>query len=135
LWVYTSICGKTNRPQSNTGKIIAKKYDDWIEKSEDPEAVEKLMRSRMQSEAMQKVKEAFLKAVKPLIPAKEPGKLDSVMNLVEISLKATIEGNTTEDKLKINRKEAKRRLQNLIMSKTANYAARWLYRLLKRSLG
>jgi hypothetical protein len=134
LWVYTTICGKTNRPQSKTGKIIADKYDEWIEMCNDPEAIERIMRARMQSEALGKVKEAFFKAVKPLIPDSERAKFDSVMSLVEMSLKSTIEGNTGEDKLKLNRKEAKKRLQNLTMSKTANYAARWLYRLLKRSV-
>jgi predicted ArsR family transcriptional regulator len=55
------------------------------------------------------------------------------MTMVELSLKSTIDVNTSAEKLKLNRKEAKRRLQNLIMTKTANYAARWLYRSLKSS--
>jgi uncharacterized protein involved in tolerance to divalent cations len=133
LWVYTSICGKTNRPQSRIGKLITDKYDSWIEQTENPEAIEAQIRQRMQSEALQKVKEAFLRAVKPLIPQSETGNLSTVMAMVELSLKSTIDVNTSAEKLKLNRKEAKRRLQNLIMTKTANYAARWLYRSLKSS--
>lgn len=133
LWVYTSICGKANRPDSAIGKVIAEKYDDWIKQAEDPEAVEAFIRAKMQSEALNKVKEAFYKAVKPLIPVSEKSKFDSVMNLMEISLKASISENTAESKIKLNRAEAKRRLQNLVMSKTANFAARWLYRRLRDS--
>jgi hypothetical protein len=87
----------------------------------------------MQSEALQKVKEAFLKAVKPLIPQSETGNLSTVMAMVELSLKSTINVNTSAEKLKLNRKEAKRRLKNLIVTKTANYDAGWLYRSLKSS--
>jgi hypothetical protein len=109
------------------------KYDSWIEQTENPEAIEAQIRQRMQSEAFQKVKEAFLKAVKPLIPQSETGNLSTVMAIVELSLKSTIDVNTSAEKLKINQKEAKRRLQNFIMTKTANYAPRWLYRSLKSS--
>lgn len=134
LWVYTSICQKKSRPDSKIGKLIADKYDLWIAEAEDPEAIEAKMRSRMQSETLERVKEAFLKSVKPLIPVSERSNLTTILGMVELSLKSTIEGNTSASKLKLNRKEAKRRLQNLTMSKTANYAARWLYRSLKSSL-
>jgi hypothetical protein len=121
LWVYTTICQKSNRPDTEIGKLISEKYDLWVLETEDPEAIELKMRSRMQSETLSKVKEAFLKSVQPLIPQSERGNLVSVLGLVELSLKSAILENTTADKLKLNKKEAKRRLQNLIMSKTGNY--------------
>ncbi|MCA2620517.1 MULTISPECIES: hypothetical protein [unclassified Microcystis] len=92
------------------------------------------MRSRMQSEALEKVKEALVKSISPLIPQSEKGNLASIMGLIEITLKSTISENTSTNKLKMNKKEAKRRLHNLIMAKTANYAPRWLYRSLKEKL-
>jgi hypothetical protein len=130
LWVYNSVCEKNNRPQSKIGKLITDKYDTCIEQTENPEAIESQIRQRMQSEALQKVKEAFLKAVKPLIPQSETGNLSTVMAMVERSLKSTIDVNTSAEKLKFNQKKSKRSLKNLIMTKTADYAARWLYRLL-----
>lgn len=134
LWVYTVICKQTNRPNSKIGKLIAQKYDQWILEAENPEAIESKMRSRMQSEALEKVREALLKSISPLIPQSEKGNLASIMGLIEIALKSTISENTSADKLKMNKKEAKKRLHNLIMSKTANYTARWLYRSLKEKL-
>ncbi|MEG3436523.1 transposase [Pannus brasiliensis CCIBt3594] len=134
LWVYTSICGKANRPRSEVGKLVSAKYDGWIERASDPEQVEAFIRAKMQQDALEQVKAAFFRAVKPLIPVSEKERFDSVMNLMEISLKASISENTDKDKIKLNRKEAKRRMQNLVMSKTANFAARWLYRRLKATI-
>jgi hypothetical protein len=72
---------KNNRPQSKIGKLITDKYDTCIDQTENTEAIETQISQRMQSEALQKVKEAFLRAVKPLIPQSETGNLNSSQSL------------------------------------------------------
>jgi hypothetical protein len=134
LWVYTTICGKTNRPQSKTGKIIAAKYDLWLDRCNDLEEIDRIIRARTRKEAIQKAKEAFTKALRPFVPSSKSENFLLVVRVVELSLMSAINDGTSESKLKLNRKEAERRLKNLTMSNTANHAARWLYRLLKRSI-
>ena len=128
LWVTTNISNLTKRPDSNVGQIIANKYDAWVSQFEnDSKLRQTQLAVKTRSKALDSMRAIVSANLKPYIDGKQ---LTNQLMMMETMFNASWDTNVTVGSL--NKAQVKRKFGKLIIGKTTGYAARWLYRLLKK---
>ena len=129
IWVTSTITLKAKRPTSEIAQLIASKYDDWVMRFEnDPETRHKLLAAQTREKALKSMRKIVTTNLQPHV---DEAQLTNQLLLMENMFNASWSGNVKVKSL--NRNQVQRKFGKLIINKTSDYTARWLYRLLKRN--
>jgi len=134
LWAVSVIARPTCRPNSDVGQKITDFYDDWLKKfRENPQEFENQLLEKQRQKSVQKAMAQLKGGLSTLLKKDSTQALNEQMQLIEASLVQSLSfskkglGNP-------NKVETKRKFGKLILGKTIGYTARWLYRILCRSV-
>ena len=128
MWVTVTIALKKKRPHSDVGIAIANKYDSWVMQFEnDPLARHEKLAAQTKEKALLSMKKIVSANLQPHIDGEQ---LTSQLLVMETMFNAS--WNSKVEVKSLNKGQVKRKFGKLIVNKTTGYAARWLYRLLKK---
>lgn len=135
LWVLDIIAPVHARPDNDIGKKLGEFYDARKSQFQDnPELWKQKAIERLQQDALRELKKQLSQNLMSLLPKESAATVTSTLDLsmqaISMSLMA---GLSTELKDKANVREVKKGFGNLIISQTAAYGLRLLFKELKKA--
>jgi hypothetical protein len=119
LWILTTYAPKKSRPDNELAHKIAAFYDERKARFDDPELWKQKVQERTQRKALEQIKAVLQTDAIPAVV------IQAVLSAVETSI---------ADLAPEAKPESRRGFGNLVISQTAGYGVRLLYRELKRAI-
>jgi len=137
LWVLDSIAPVHARPKNEIGQKLGEFYDRRKSQFQDnPELWKKKAVQRLQSQALNEFKKNLSQNLLPMISKEMAPQIEATIALTMQTMQMTLAASSLDSELApgVKEKEVKKGFGNLVISQTAAYGCRLLFKELKRSL-
>ncbi|HLO84896.1 MAG TPA: transposase [Nostocaceae cyanobacterium] len=137
LWVLDAIAPVHARPQNDIGKKLGEFYDSRKAKfQDDPELWKKKTVARLQNEAMREFKKTLSQSLMPLVSKDLAPQVEATLALTLQAMQASLTASMSVGDIApgVKEKEVKKGFGNLVISQTAAYGVRLLFKELKRAI-
>ncbi|MEH1769176.1 MAG: hypothetical protein V7L30_22615 [Nostoc sp.] len=136
LWIFDMIAPAHARPQNEIGEKLGNFYDTRKAQFQDnPEQWTKKAVARLQQKALQEFQRSLIQNLIPMVSKDLQPQLEATLNLtlqtMQMSLTASMSAEDIAPGVKQN--QVKKGFGNLVISQTAAYGCRLLFKELKRS--
>ncbi|MBD2692652.1 IS110 family transposase [Anabaena catenula] len=137
LWVLDAIAPVRARPQNEIGQKLGEFYDSRRAQFQDnPELWKQKVVAKMQAEALREFKRSLSQNLLPMVNKELAPQLEATINLtmqtMQMSLTASM--NTEQVMSSVKEREVKKGFGNLVISQTAAYGCRLLFKELKKAV-
>ncbi|BAY89642.1 MULTISPECIES: IS110 family transposase [unclassified Tolypothrix] len=135
LWVFNRIAPHHARPKNEMGQKLGDFYDQRKSQFQDnPELWKQKALSRTQKKAMDELRRSLKESLLPMLPKDQQPQIEAILNLtlqnMQLSLDQSLAGKTSS----VKEREIKRGFGNLIISQTAAYGLRLMFKEIKRAI-
>ncbi|BCL34235.1 transposase [Nostoc sp. MS1] len=135
LWVYNRIAPAHARPQNDVGQKLGEFYDQRKSQFQDnPELWKAKALARTQKKAMDELRRSLKESLLPMLPKDQQPQIEAILNLTLQNMQLSLEGSLADKTSDVKEREIKRGFGNLVISQTAAYGLRLLFKELKRTV-
>lgn len=137
LWVLDAIAPAHARPQNEIGQKLGEFYDSRKAQFQDnPELWKKKAVARLQNEALREFKKTLSQSLLPMVNKELAPQLQATIDLTLQTMQLSLASSALVDDVApgVKEKEVKKGFGNLVISQTAAYGVRLLFKELKRAI-
>jgi Transposase IS116/IS110/IS902 family len=135
LWVLNRIAPQRARPQNDIGQKLGDFYDQRKSQFQDnPELWKQKALSRTQKKAMDELRRSLTESLLPMLPKDQQPQIEAILNLTLQNMQLSLDQSLAGKASSVKEGEIKRGFGNLIISQTAAYGLRLMFKELKRAI-
>ena len=135
LWVLNRIAPEHARPKNDVGQLLGDFYDQRKSQFQDnPELWKQKALARTQKKAMDELRRSLRESLLPMLPKEQQPQIEAILNLTLQNMQLSLDQSLAGKSSAVKEREIKRGFGNLIISQTAAYGLRLMFKELKQAI-
>ncbi|MBU7587262.1 MAG: hypothetical protein KAF91_31185 [Nostoc sp. TH1S01] len=135
LWIYNRIAPEHARPKNDIGQKLGEFYDDRKNQFQNnPELWKQKALAKAQKKAMDELKRSLRESLLPMLPKEQQPQIEAILNLTLQNMQLSLDQSLAGKASAVKEREIKKGFGHLIISQTAAYGLRLLFKELKQAI-